>query len=179
MEGNTKDYYGTLQVPKEATLQEIKTAYRRLALAFHPDKNPDPSSKQKFQSITEAYSVLSDPEKREMYDTYGTAEMDELDMSDLEDLLGSDFIVDLGFIDMMDFLGPLMGFKKGSESGESMDEEELRNFQEFVNNNTIKIGDEYKCGICSRKFKTKEATTKHIGNKHDEVFYGEEDEEGE
>ncbi len=68
-----KDYYEILGVPRDADLKTIKKAYRKLALKYHPDRNPDnPQAEEKFKEITEAYAVLSDPEKRHRYDTYGT-----------------------------------------------------------------------------------------------------------
>lgn len=67
-----KDYYKILNVEKSATQDEIKKAYRKLAMKFHPDKNPnDRVSEEKFKEITEANEVLSDPEKRKKYDTLG------------------------------------------------------------------------------------------------------------
>ncbi len=64
-----KDYYKILGVKPDATLDEIKKAYRRLALQYHPDKNPgDKKAEEKFKDIAEAYDVLSDPEKRKKYD---------------------------------------------------------------------------------------------------------------
>ncbi|MGK5556881.1 molecular chaperone DnaJ [Actinomadura kijaniata] len=62
------DYYATLGVGRDATADEIKKAYRRLARELHPDVNPDPETQEKFKEITQAYEVLSDPQKREMYD---------------------------------------------------------------------------------------------------------------
>ncbi len=60
-----KDYYAALGLDKEASETDIKKAYRKLAMTCHPDKNPDdPNAKEKFQAISEAYSVLSDPEKK-------------------------------------------------------------------------------------------------------------------
>lgn len=63
-----KDYYKILGVNRDASLQEIKRAYRKLALKYHPDKSKRPDATKKFQDIGEAYSVLSDPSKRQRYD---------------------------------------------------------------------------------------------------------------
>ncbi len=68
------DYYELLQVTKTASDGEIKTAYRKLAMQYHPDRNPDnPEAEAKFKECSEAYSVLSDGEKRAAYDRYGHA----------------------------------------------------------------------------------------------------------
>lgn len=66
-----KDYYRTLGLPKTATEEEIKKAYRKLALRYHPDKNKAAGAEDKFKEIAEAYEVLSDKNKRETYDKYG------------------------------------------------------------------------------------------------------------
>jgi curved DNA-binding protein len=67
-----KDYYGILGVTKTAAEDEIKKAYRKLALKYHPDRNPgDKEAEEQFKKINEAYAVLSDKEKRKEYDTYG------------------------------------------------------------------------------------------------------------
>lgn len=69
-----KDYYSLLSVSRSASADEIKKAYRKLAMQYHPDKNPgDKKAEEKFKEISEAYEVLSDPKKREMYDQFGHA----------------------------------------------------------------------------------------------------------
>ncbi len=68
------DYYEVLGVAREANEQELKTAYRKLAMQFHPDRNPDnPAAEEKFKEASEAYGVLSDAQKRAAYDRYGHA----------------------------------------------------------------------------------------------------------
>lgn len=70
-----RDYYEVLGVGRSASEQEVKSAYRKLALQFHPDRNPDnkEEAEEKFKEITEAYSVLADPQKRAAYDHHGHA----------------------------------------------------------------------------------------------------------
>ena len=69
-----RDYYEVLGVQRGATEQEIKSAYRKLALQYHPDRNPDnPGAEEKFKECSEAYAILADTEKRSMYDRFGHA----------------------------------------------------------------------------------------------------------
>ena len=72
-----KDYYEVLDVARNATDEEIKKAYRKLAMKYHPDRNQDnPSAEEKFKEVKEAYEMLSDPDKRAAYDQYGHAGVD-------------------------------------------------------------------------------------------------------
>ncbi len=74
MNGARRDYYDVLGVSRNATEQEIKSAYRKLALKYHPDRNPgDKAAEEKFKEAAEAYAVLADPDKRARYDQFGHA----------------------------------------------------------------------------------------------------------
>jgi molecular chaperone DnaJ len=92
-----RDYYEVLGVARAATEQEIKSAYRKLALQFHPDRNPNnPDAEEKFKECSEAYAVLADGEKRAVYDRFGHAGLGGsggagFDPSDLGDIFGDFF----------------------------------------------------------------------------------------
>jgi molecular chaperone DnaJ len=66
------DYYGLLEIEKTASPEEIKKAYREMALRYHPDLNSGDEAEEQFKKINQAYSVLADPEQRQLYDLYGT-----------------------------------------------------------------------------------------------------------
>jgi molecular chaperone DnaJ len=86
-------YYEILEVSREAILEEIRTAYRRLAIKYHPDKNPgDKVAEDRFKKISEAYQVLADEEKRQLYDLYGDAGLAGLELggfNGFEDIFSS------------------------------------------------------------------------------------------
>ncbi|MBA7505908.1 Chaperone protein DnaJ [subsurface metagenome] len=79
-----KDYYRILGVPRNASAQEIKKAYRKLAMQYHPDRNPgkEKQANEKFKEINEAYAVIGAPQKRKQYDQFGT-------VGDIGDIFGS------------------------------------------------------------------------------------------
>src|SRR2546429_239539 len=97
---NKRDYYEILGVDRGVSEQDLKSAYRRLAVQHHPDKNPDdPQAEDKFKEAAEAYAVLSDPEQRRRYDRFGHAGVSSAagaawgapGFSNIEDILGDLF----------------------------------------------------------------------------------------
>ena len=100
-----KDYYQILGVPRNATDEQIKKAYRRLAMQYHPDRNPGKENwaNEKFKEINEAFGALGDPEKRRQYDQFGT-------VGNIGDIFGSPY-TRTTFEDLMgDFGGSGLGF---------------------------------------------------------------------
>jgi len=68
-----RDYYEVLGVERGASADDIKKAFRKLAFQYHPDRNKEPDAEEKFKEFSEAYAILSDPEKRQQYDNFGHA----------------------------------------------------------------------------------------------------------
>jgi molecular chaperone DnaJ len=109
------DYYELLEVNRNVTAEELKKAYRQAALRYHPDRNPgDKAAEEKFKELSEAYQVLSDPEKRAQYDRYGHAAFEQggagfsggFDFSNFEDIFGDIF---------GDFFGGTRGGRHGGD----------------------------------------------------------------
>jgi molecular chaperone DnaJ len=97
-----KDYYNILEIDREATKEDIKKSYRKLAMKYHPDKNPDDKeSEEKFKDISEAYSVLSDDNKKSRYDQFGSVDGFESGFN-MDDFMGGFNINDIfgGFGDV-------------------------------------------------------------------------------
>jgi len=103
-----RDYYQVLGVNRQAGAEEIKKAYRRLALQWHPDRNPSNKheAEERFKEITEAYTVLADPQKRTAYDRYGHAGLGPQPFADFDETIFADF-GDLfgGFFNLEDLFG--------------------------------------------------------------------------
>ncbi len=107
-----RDYYKVLDVPKNATEAEIKKAYRRLAMKFHPDRNPDDAdSGEKFKEAKEAYEVLTEPQKRAIYDQHGHAGLEAASQQ-----RGGGFGAD-AFSEVLDgMFGEIFGMHRGGAS---------------------------------------------------------------
>jgi curved DNA-binding protein len=100
-----KDYYGILGIPRNASDTEIKKAYRKLAMQYHPDRNPGKEkwANEKFKEINEAYGVLGDPQKRKQYDQFGT-------VGNIGDIFGSPYTATTFEEMMKDFGGAGLRF---------------------------------------------------------------------
>lgn len=85
----SKDYYGILGVSRDADAAAIKKAYRQLAMKYHPDVNKEAGAEDRFKEINEAYEVLSDPEKKKLYDQYGTVDEQEIQAQQFRSQYGS------------------------------------------------------------------------------------------
>jgi len=166
-----KDYYEILGVPRNATEEEIKKAYRKLALKYHPDRNPNnkKEAEEKFREISEAYEVLMDPEKRALYDRYGHEGLkgafreggftwrDFTHFDDLEDIFGDlrDFFERFTFgEDIFDiFFGRKKAKERKRESLRSAPGEDLRIYVplslEEIYNGTQKVIKVRKYEVCS------------------------------
>ncbi|MDE1761762.1 MAG: DnaJ domain-containing protein [Candidatus Micrarchaeota archaeon] len=120
-----KDYYHVLGVQKSASADQIKKAYRELALKYHPDRNKDKGAEDRFKEINEAYAVLSDPQKRQQYDMFGAeqfgrsfSEEDIFRGFNTEDLFRDMFGQGFGFGGFEG--GPFGGFQQQEQTGVSL-----------------------------------------------------------
>ncbi len=145
-----RDYYEVLGLGRDADLQQIKTTYRKLALQYHPDKNPgDKEAEEKFKEAAEAYAVLSDSEKRARYDRYGhqglggNAGFDPSAFSDFSDLFGS-------LSDLFGFGGGRAGGRRASRGADLRYDLSL-SFEQaaFGTASTLKVPRLERCETCN------------------------------
>lgn len=150
-----RDYYDVLEVPRGVSIDEVKKAYRKKAVQFHPDKNPgNKEAEEKFKEATEAYSVLSDPEKRAKYDQFGHAAFGQGGQG----FSGFDFGDASGFEDIFgDIFGAFFGGgAAGSRRSRVKPGQDLKctmevSFEEavFGVEKDIEIGRRLRCAACS------------------------------
>jgi len=143
-----RDYYEILGIPRNASEQEVKSAYRKLALKHHPDRNPgDRDAEERFKEAAEAYGVLGDPEKRHRYDAYGHAGVgaasggfDPTIFADFSDILGDFF----GF-------GDVFGRRRGPRRGADLRYNLELSFEEaaFGTQTQIRIPRSETCSTCT------------------------------
>jgi molecular chaperone DnaJ len=108
---NKRDYYEVLGVPKNASKDDIKNMYRKLALQYHPDRNKSKGAEEKFKEISEAYAVLSDDEKRKRYDTYGHVGSEEVFRGSEANF--DEIFKDIGFGGVRDIFEQFFGGREG------------------------------------------------------------------
>jgi molecular chaperone DnaJ len=145
-----RDYYEVLGVPRNASEQEIKSAYRKLALKHHPDRNPgDRQAEERFKEAAEAYGVLGDPEKRRRYDTYGHAGVSGAGGAGFDPTI---------FADFSDILGDFFGFgdafgrqRRGPRRGQDLRYNLEISFEEaaFGTETQIRIPRAETCSACA------------------------------
>ena len=146
-----RDYYEVLGVTRDAGRDAIKAAYRKLAVAYHPDRNPgDPEAEERFKEAAEAYAVLSDPEKRAHYDRFGHAGVGEQPFSGFDASIFGDFA---------DILGSMFGFEgffggrrsSGPQRGSDLRTGLVLTFEEMAKGveRTIQVPREEPCSGCS------------------------------
>ena len=146
-----RDYYEVLGLTKGASEEEIKSAYRKLAMKYHPDKNPgDKEAEEKFKEINEAFSVLSDPDQKSKYDRFGHAGVDPS-----AGFGGAGFDGFGGFEDIFgDFFGSMFGGggqrKRGPRKGNDLRARITISFEEaaFGCKKEIKLNKYVKCSTC-------------------------------
>jgi molecular chaperone DnaJ len=112
-----RDYYEILGIPKDSGKEDIKNAYRKLALQYHPDRNKSHGAEEKFKEISEAYAVLSDEEKRKRYDTYGHVGAEEVFRGSEANF--DEIFKDMGFGGFKDIFDQVFGGRAGGGFGGS------------------------------------------------------------
>jgi molecular chaperone DnaJ len=146
-----RDYYEVLGVERSASDKDIKTAYRKLAMEFHPDRNASPDAEEKFKEASEAYEVLSDPQKRSLYDRAGFDGLRGAGFSGFQGVGVEDIFSSFG-----DIFGDLFGFGQRARRGGVQRGADLRydldiDFEEavFGTEKSIEVDQHVACDTCS------------------------------
>jgi molecular chaperone DnaJ len=139
----SKDYYKILEVDRNSSPEEIKKSYRKLAMKYHPDKNPgDPQAEEMFKECAEAFDVLSDPQKKQEYDTYGTVGG------------GNPFSGGFGMDDIFSRFGDFFGFggnpRQQVRKGQDLRMKVTLNLKDIINgiDKKLKYIRQVKCNTC-------------------------------
>jgi len=158
MSNSTKDYYEILGVSRNATQDEVKGAYRKLALQYHPDRNKSPEAEGRFREVSEAYAVLADQEKRKQYDTAGREGVYQKYGQQEDIFRGADFSevfreTDSGFGGADDLFGQLFGSgrtREGPRPGADLSYHLQLRLEDVVSKSTREIGVPRAevCGTC-------------------------------
>ena len=130
-----RDYYEVLRVSRDASEQEIKSAYRKLALQYHPDRNPNnPEAEEKFKECSEAYTILADADKRAAYDRFGHAGIAGAGMGGFDPSVFQDFSEIFGdFFGIGDLFGAAGSRRRGrGQRGADLREDLVLEFEEAV-----------------------------------------------
>lgn len=156
-----RDYYEVLGVKKDASDSDIKSAFRKQAMKYHPDRNPgDKEAEERFKEVNEAYSILSDPEKKDRYDRFGFAGVDPNSGFGAGGFSGADFSDMFGDIFGSMFGGGFGGFggfggqqtrSNGPQKGQDMQARITITFEEayFGTKKKIKLNRQVKCKTCN------------------------------
>lgn len=149
-----KDFYEVLGVPKNASKDQIKEAYRKLALQYHPDRNKDPGAEEKFKEISEAYAALSDDEKRRQYDAYGQEAFSRR-YTDEDIFRGANFgdvFRDMGFGGFNDIFAQFFGGgRQRPDRGEDLTYHLQLNLEDLVSDSgrEIEVPRTEVCSVCN------------------------------
>ncbi|MBI4464260.1 MAG: molecular chaperone DnaJ, partial [Acidobacteria bacterium] len=167
-----RDYYEVLGVPRTASVEEIKKAYRRLAMQWHPDRNPEnhKEAEEKFKEAAEAYSVLSDSQKRVQYDRYGRVSIPTAGFGGFDPVIFSEFSDILGdFFGFGDFFGTSTRRRRSrAQRGADLRYDLTLSFEEaaFGAKTRVKIPRTEVCAVCSgtgAKPGTRPVACRHCG----------------